>query len=83
MARGIRKNKLPQVGDRVMFTPLRIKGTVEYVDHPTLYVPHLYPIQLQLDKPWDPDTSDSTMLRANLSEIRPLRRRKRRRKAKV
>lgn len=74
--------RIPKVGDRVMFKPLRIKGTVEYVDHLTLYVPHLYPIQLQLDKPWDPDTSDSTMLRANLNEIRPLKRGKRR-KAKV
>lgn len=83
MAQETRKGKLPQVGDRVMFTPLRIKGTIEYMDYPTLYVPHLYPIQLRLDRPWDPDTSDSTTLRANLNEIRPLKKRKRRRKAKA
>lgn len=69
--------RLPKKGDRVLFTPLRIKGTIRYIDYQTLFVPYLYPIQIELDEPWDPESSVVRMIRANLKEIRRLRRKMR------
>ena len=47
--------ELVKVGDRVKVKSLGIKGTVEYIDQPNLYRDHMYPIQIQLDKPWYDD----------------------------
>lgn len=68
---------IPKKGERVMFLPLRIKGTITYVDYRNIYNHHFYPIQVELDEPWDPESSVVRMIRANLKELRRLRRKRR------
>lgn len=66
---------IPKEGERVMFLSLRIKGTVTYVDHKNIYRHHLYPIQVELDEPWDP-AAPQRMIRGNMLEFRKLKKKK-------
>lgn len=66
---------IPKEGERVIFLPLRIKGTITYVDHRNIYNHHFYPIQVELDEPWDPDASQR-MIRGNMLEFRKLKKKK-------
>ena len=67
---------IPKEGERVIFLPLRIKGTVTYVDYKNIYQHHLSPIQVELDEPWDPTTSPQRMIRGSMLEFRKLKKRR-------
>ena len=67
--------EIPKEGERVMFLPFRIKGTITYVDHRNIYNHHLYPIQVELDEPWDPP-APQRMIRGNMLEFRKLKKKK-------
>ena len=43
------------------------KATVNYIDHPSLYQHHLYPIQVELEEAYD--KTGQKLLRVNLKEI--------------
>lgn len=58
---------IPKKGDRVRLKSVNIKGTVFYVDTPTLFANHMYPIQVELDKPHD--EHGQTMYRTNLPDL--------------
>lgn len=74
-------SRVPKVGDRVILSSDRIKGTVTYVDEKHIFVDHYFPIQLELDKPLDTH-SDYTVHRANMKELRFLRKGKKRSRRK-
>lgn len=59
---------LPKVGDRVRCKSEMYSGTgtVVYIDHPSLYVHHLLPIQVELDKP---DEDGHRVKRFSLKEV--------------
>lgn len=71
-----------KVGDRVRIPSVDIKGVVTYIDYPTIYQHHMYPIQVLLDKPHDPVSSKQRVLRTNYLDIRKLKKGRRRRKRK-
>lgn len=71
---------IPKKGERVIFLPLRIKGTITYVDYRNIYNHHLYPIQVELDEPWDPTSSSQRMIRGSMLEFRKLKKRKKKKK---
>jgi hypothetical protein len=65
---------LPKEGSRVKVLSLDIKGTITYIDTPSLFVDHFYPIQVELDEPWDKDSSSvQRVYRTNLKDLRKLR----------
>lgn len=64
----------PKKGDRVRLKSVNIKGTIFYVDNRHLFVDHFYPIQVELDKPYD--ENGQTMYRTNLPDIVRLKKKK-------
>lgn len=54
-------------GMRVRVKSLNIKGKVFYINWPLLYADHMYPIQVELDKPYD--EHGQTMYRTNLKDL--------------
>lgn len=69
-------NRVPKIGDRVILSSERIKGTVTYVDEKHIFVDHYFPIQIELDKPYD-DYSEYRIHRSNMKNLRFLRKRRR------
>ena len=67
------KVRIPKEGDRVRIKSIDIKGTVFYVDQPSLYQHHMSPIQVTLDKPYE---DDHCMYRTDLKDIAFLKKKK-------
>lgn len=61
-------------GRRVKIVSLGIKGKVVYVDEKNYFSHHLYPIQVELDKPYD--ESGQTTYRTNLLDLIKLKKKK-------
>lgn len=63
--------KIPEVGDRVKVLSLNLKATVTYVDMRNIYIGHFYPIQVELDEPWE--SSIQTTHRTSIDDLRALK----------
>lgn len=49
-----------KINQEVKIKSLGIKGKVIYIDYPYLYHEYMYPVQLELDKPWYNDGYESS-----------------------
>lgn len=66
----------PKEGMRVLVKSLNIRGTIFHVDRADLFTECLYPVQVELDKPYD--ESDHRMIRTDLKDIQKLIKRRKR-----
>jgi hypothetical protein len=67
------KNNMPKIlkeGTRVRVLSLDIKGKIFYIDYRMISYPHTYPVQIELDKPYD--ESGQTMYRTNFWDLKKL-----------
>lgn len=55
--------KMPKLGQRVRVVSIDVKGSVEFIDWPRIYLDYYYPIQIKLDKPYDGQLMHRTSLR--------------------
>lgn len=69
----MKRNEL-NIGNRVLIKSIGIKGTISYIDIPTLSQPHCNPIQIDLDESYPKgDTGSLSMVhRTNPKDLKPI-----------
>lgn len=63
-----------KLGHRVFILSIKRKGRIEYIDKPRLSLPHFYPIQIALDRPYG--ECGQTMYRTSANDLKRVKKKK-------